>query len=82
MTTTDFGGKIGISFPRSKPINFSEFISLYLHFLCESLNEPLHLPWCSYFMNNIASRDVTWHPWMRGIWAYQRQGHPITLFVY
>ena len=54
----------------------------YLHFLCESLNEPLHLPNCSYFMNNIASRDVTWHPWMRAIWAYQRQGHPITLFVY
>ena len=27
MTTTDFGGKFGISFPRSKPINFSEFIS-------------------------------------------------------
>ena len=21
-------------------------------------------------------------PWMRAIWAYQRQGHPITLFVY
>ena len=27
MTTTDFGGKFGISFPRSKSINFSEFIS-------------------------------------------------------
>ena len=55
---------------------------VYLHFLCESLNEPLHLAKCSYFMNNIASRDVTWHPWMRAILAYQRQGHPITLFVY
>ena len=27
MTTTDFGGKFEISFPRSKPINFPEFIS-------------------------------------------------------
>ena len=27
MTTTDFGGKFGISCPRSQPINFSEFIS-------------------------------------------------------
>ena len=27
MTTTDFGGKFGISFPRSKPINFSVVIA-------------------------------------------------------
>ena len=63
-------------------VTFLLSYSIYLHFLCESLNEPLHLPQCSYFMNNIASRDVTWHPWMRAILAYQRQGQPITLFVY
>ena len=27
MTTADFGGKFGISFPRSKSMNFSEFIA-------------------------------------------------------
>ena len=34
----------------------------YLHFTCESLNEPLHdlhLRCRLYFMNYIASRDVT-----------------------
>ena len=27
MMTTDFGGKFGLSCPRSQPINFSEFVA-------------------------------------------------------
>ena len=50
----------------------------YLHFHCESLNEPLHFRYGSYFHEQI---DLS-HTHIRAIWAGLRQVHPITLLVY
>ena len=54
------------------------YVMLYLHFHCESLNEPLHLRCGSYLHEQI---DLS-HTHIRAICAGYRHVHPITLFVY
>ena len=62
-----------------RPLIYSKFyckrlIAKYLHFHCESLNEPFDL--------RLQMRIDLSHAHIRAIWADQRQRHPITLFDY
>ena len=54
------------------------FRELYLHFHCESLNEPLHLRRRAYLHERICLS----HAQLRAIWTDLRQRHPLALFVY